>query len=204
MFAFVQGILDGVTEDGCIVDVGGFGVNVGISARTASRLPGIGEAVKLYTYTALREDAISLYGFLNRDELDLFKRLISVSGIGPKAGLSILSELDPDSVRFAILSGDAKAISAAPGIGPKMAQRVILELKDKVRLTEESLLEQAASAGGAHADTDSMSPERADAVAALVALGYSATESRKAVAKIPDTEGMDSGAVLGAALKYLF
>jgi Holliday junction DNA helicase RuvA len=204
MFAFVQGILDGITEDGCIVDVGGFGVNVGISARTASQLPGIGEAVKLYTYTALREDAISLYGFLNRDELELFKRLISVSGVGPKAGLSILSELDPDSVRFAILSGDAKAISAAPGIGPKTAQRIILELKDKVRLTEESLLEQAASAGNVHAATENMSPERSDAVAALIALGYSSTESRKAVAQIPDTEGMDSGAVLGAALKYLF
>ncbi|MBR6325268.1 MAG: Holliday junction branch migration protein RuvA [Lachnospiraceae bacterium] len=204
MFAFVHGTLDSITSDECVIDLGGFGVNVGISARTAQSLPGIDEEVKLYTYTSVREDAISLYGFLSRDELDLFRRLIGVSGIGPKGGLSILSELDPDAVRFAILSGDAKAISRAPGIGPKTAQRVILELKDKVKLEDDAFIREIQNGGASPAPSAGMSPERADAVAALAALGYSSAEARKAVLQVEEQSGMDSGAYLSAALKFLF
>ncbi|MBR4768681.1 MAG: Holliday junction branch migration protein RuvA, partial [Lachnospiraceae bacterium] len=119
MIAYVNGILADIYEDRAVVDVGGIGMNVFISVSTASMLPGIGEEVKLYTYTLVREDTFSLYGFLSRDELALFKRLITVSGIGPKGGLSILSVMNADDLRFAILSGDSKLIATAPGIGKK-------------------------------------------------------------------------------------
>ena len=116
MIAYVKGTVEDITEDNAVVDVGGIGYNVRISADTAARLPGIGERVKLYTYTSVREDAIQLFGFLSKNDLDIFKKCITVSGIGPKGGLAILSVLDADSLRFAILSGDVKAITKAPGI----------------------------------------------------------------------------------------
>ena len=200
MIAFVEGIVDYLDPELCVVDTGGWGVNVNISLRTMQRLPGIGEQVKLYTHTAVREDAIALYGFLSRDDLEVFRRLLSVSGVGPKAALSILSELDADELRFAILSGDAKAISRAPGVGAKIAQRVILELKDKVKLTEEKLLTGVKEG---LEGPEGLSQEKQDAIAALVALGYSQTESRRAVSQIPEDPGMDSGALLSAALKFL-
>ena len=99
-------------------------------------LPQIGEEIKLHTYLNVREDAMQLFGFLTRDDLEIFRLLIGVSGIGPKGGLSILSKLSADDLRFAVLSGDAKAISSAPGIGKKTAEKVIIELKDKLNLEE--------------------------------------------------------------------
>ena len=132
MIAYVNGIVEDIAEDNVVLDVNGLGYNIKISADTASRLPGIGEPVKLYTYTCVREDAFLLYGFLTRSDLEIFKKLITVNGIGPKGGLAILSVMDGDDLRFAILSGDVKAISKAPGIGSKTAQRVILDLKDKI------------------------------------------------------------------------
>ena len=125
MIAYVKGIVEDITEDNAVVDVGGMGYNIRISADTAARLPGIGETVKLYTYTSVREDAIQLFGFLSKNDLDIFRKCITVSGIGPKGGLAILSVLDADSLRFAILSGDVKAITKAPGIGSKTAERLI-------------------------------------------------------------------------------
>ena len=129
MFAYINGFLEDVTVDNAVIDVNGFGINVRISADTASRLPGIGEQVRLYTYTYVKEDAFLLYGFLSRSDLEMFKLCITVSGIGPKGALAILSVMDADSLRFAIMSGDAKAISKAPGVGTRTAQRLILELK---------------------------------------------------------------------------
>ena len=128
MIAYVNGVVDIISEDNVVLDVGGIGYNIKISASTAEKLPGAGKQVKLYTYTSVREDAIQLFGFLSRNDLDIFKKCISVSGIGPKGALAILSVLDADSLRFAILTGDAKAISKAPGIGAKTAERLILEL----------------------------------------------------------------------------
>ena len=129
MFAYINGFLEDVTVDNAVIDVNGFGINVRISADTASKLPGIGEQVRLYTYTYVKEDAFLLYGFLSRSDLEMFKLCITVSGIGPKGALAILSVMDADSLRFAIMSGDAKAISKAPGVGTRTAQRLILELK---------------------------------------------------------------------------
>jgi Holliday junction DNA helicase RuvA len=141
-----------------------------------------------------------LYGFLTKDDMELFKKLITVSGIGPKGGLAILSTLDADDLRFAILSGDAKAIAKAPGVGTKTAQRVILELKDKMSL------EEAFEKKTQHAQQQPSTGTglvKNDAVMALTALGYSSTESMKAVSAVTITEEMDVEAVLKAALKNL-
>ncbi|MCM1189095.1 MAG: Holliday junction branch migration protein RuvA [bacterium] len=202
MIAFVKGIVEDIAEDNVVVDVNGMGINVKISADTASRLPRGGEPVKLYTYTCVREDAFWLYGFLTRSDLEIFKKLITVNGIGPKGGLAILSVMDADSLRYAIMSGDAKALAKAPGIGAKTAQRVILDLKDKITIDDVLIGREiaATAAGGAGADT----PQKKEAVEALVALGYGQAESMKAVNSIEGIEEMDSGAVLKAALKKIF
>lgn len=202
MIAYVKGIIEDITEDNAVIDVNGIGYNVKISADTASRLPGIGETAKLYTYTCVREDAFQLFGFLTRSDLEIFKKLITVNGIGPKGGLAILSVMDADDLRFAIMSGDAKAISKAPGIGAKTAQRVILDLKDKISIDDEMISREIAqgSAASLRADT----PQKQEAIAALVSLGYGQAESTRAVNAIEDIETLDSGAVLKAALKKLF
>ena len=208
MFAYVNGFLEDTTVDNAVIDVNGFGINVRISADTASRLPGIGEEVRLYTYTYVKEDAFLLYGFLSRSDLEMFKLCITVSGIGPKGALAIVSVMDADALRFAIMSGDAKAISRAPGVGARTAQRLILELKDKISI-DDTLISREIAAGGAqgiltagslHIDSE----KKKEAVEALVALGYGQAESLKAVNALEDVETMDSGAILKAALKKLF
>ena len=205
MIAYVNGIIDDITEDNVVVDVGGVGMNVKISADTAARLPGIGEPVKLYTYTSVREDAFWLYGFLSRNDLEIFKKCITVNGIGPKGALSILSVLDADSLRFAIVSGDAKAIAKAPGVGVKTAERLILELKGKLDINDAMINREIAAYGAGNSgavvgDT----PQKREAVEALVSLGYNQAEALKAVNSIEGIEEMDSGTVLKAALKKMF
>lgn len=200
MYAYIKGELAEINTDHIVIEAGGIGYQVFISLQTFDYLPAVGENLKIYTYLYLREDAMILYGFLTKDDLELFKLLISVSGIGPKGGLAILSTLEADDLRFAILSGDAKAISKAPGVGGKTAQRVILELKDKLSLEDafeaktEHVQKNAAAAGGS---------VKNDAVMALTALGYSSTESLKAVSAVEITEDMDVEEVLKAALKHL-
>ncbi|MBR1703455.1 MAG: Holliday junction branch migration protein RuvA [Lachnospiraceae bacterium] len=206
MIAYVNGIIEDISEDNVVIDVGGIGYNVRISADTASKLPGIGEPAKLYTYFSVREDAQWLYGFLSRSALELFKKCITVNGIGPKGALAILSVMDVDSLRYAIMTGDAKAISKAPGIGAKTAERLILDLKDKIQIDDaligREIAETAAGAGAGNPLADT--PQKKEAVEALVALGYGQTESIKAVNSIPEIENMDSGAILKAALKRMF
>lgn len=200
MYAYIKGELAEINTDHIVVEAGGIGYQVFISLQTFDYLPSVGEDLKIYTYLYLREDAMILYGFLTKDDMELFKLLISVSGIGPKGGLAILSTLEADDLRFAILSGDAKAISKAPGVGGKTAQRVILELKDKLSLEDafeaktEHVQKNVAAAGGS---------VKNDAVMALTALGYSSTESLKAVSAVEITEDMDVEEVLKAALKHL-
>jgi len=204
MIAYVNGCIEDIAEDNVVIDVGGIGYNVHISADTAARLPGVGERTKLYTYTNVKEDTFQLYGFLSRGELAMFKLCITVSGIGPKGGLAILSVMDVDSLRFAIMSGDTKAISKAPGIGARTAQRLILELKDKISVDDSLINREIAvtAAGNALASADS--EQKREAVEALVSLGYGQAESLKAVNAIEGIENMDSGAVLKAALKKMF
>ncbi|WP_026487957.1 Holliday junction branch migration protein RuvA [Butyrivibrio sp. XBB1001] len=210
MIAYVNGILENIEEGLAVIDVNGIGVNVFISGSTMDRMPGIGEAVKLYTYTNVKEDSFTLFGFLSRDELNLFKMLITVNGIGPKGGLSILSVMTPDDLRFAILSGDSKSLSKAPGIGKKTAERITLELRDKLKISEDELLGGGAGASamsGVSSEGDGINPARDEAVAALVALGYNSTDSMKAVRKVlassPEA-GDDTERLLKLALKEMF
>lgn len=202
MFAYIKGIVEAVTEDNVVLDVHDVGYNVKISADTAGRLPAPGNPVRLYTYTLVKEDAFMLYGFLTRDELELFKQCITVSGIGPKAAQAILSVMDTDSLRFAIMSGDVKAISKAPGIGKRTAERLILELKGKITMEDTAIGRDMASHGSGSLSVDS--DQKREAIEALVSLGYGQAESMKAVNSIEGIEAMDSGAVLKAALKKMF
>lgn len=208
MIAYIKGILADVREDGIVVEAGSIGYNIQVPGNVIGNLPGIGSEVKIHTYTHVREDAFLLYGFLTKDDLDIFKKCITVSGIGPKGALAILSVMDADSLRFAIISGDAKAIAKAPGVGARTAERLILELKDKVKI-EDTLVGREVAAGSRLDVADSTTASgindmKKDAAQALVALGYSSTEALKAVNKIEDLEGMDSEAILKAALKYIF
>lgn len=208
MISYVRGPLVEVEEDVIVVEAGGMGYNIHVPLSVLENLPKIGAEVRIYTYLQVREDAVSLYGFLTRQDLSMFKQLIGVNGIGPKAALGILSVLRPDDLRMAILSGDAKAISKAPGVGAKTAQRVILDLKDKVNL--EDML-TGMGAGGLAGDRDGAGGAGAgfggsagmEAVSALVALGYSNMEASKAVRRVTITDEMTPEDVLKAALKHL-
>ena len=206
MVAYVNGILESIEEGNAVVDVNGIGINVNISGSTMDRMPGIGEVVKLYTYTNVKEDAFTLFGFLSRDELGLFKLLITVNGIGPKGGLAILSVMSPDDLRFAIIAGDSASIAKAPGIGKKTAERITLELKDKIKVTEDSLLSQGRDSLGGELSGENSSAKD-ETVAALVALGYNQSDAMRAVRKVL---GSDAGAaadtedLLKLALKEMF
>ena len=203
MISYLRGELVAVEEQKAIIDVGGVGYGVYMSQQAMTLLPACGNEVKVHTYLNVREDAMQLFGFLTREDLEVFRLLIGVSGIGPKAGLNILSCLSPDELRFAVLSGDAKAISAAPGIGKKTAEKLILELKDKPKI--EDVLEHAAHGddGGVQNGMESADTNmQAEAVQALTALGYGSAESLRAVKKTsPDCATVED--VLKEALKYL-
>lgn len=201
MYAYIKGELAEINIDHIVIETGGIGYQIFIPGQTFEYLPAIGEELKVYTYLYLREDAMILYGFLTKDDLELFKLLISVSGIGPKGGLAILSTLDADDLRFAVLSGDAKAIAKAPGVGGKTAQRVILELKDKMSL--EDAFEKKTQHVQETANAPATGSVKNDAVLALTALGYSSTESLKAVSRVEITDSMDDEDVLKAALKHI-
>ena len=200
---YIRGILEEMEEDKVIVDVGGVGYGIYMAGTAMGRLPALGKEVKIHTYLHVKEDLMQLYGFLTRDELRVFKLLIGVSGIGPKGGLGILSALGPDDLRFAVASNDVKAIQAAPGIGKKTAEKLILELKDKLKL--EDALENTVNAGQNTLDTSvgTTNEMMSEAVQALVALGYGNTEALKAVRQVEITEGMDVEEVLRQSLKYM-
>ena len=202
MIAFINGTIVDITEDNVILEVNGIGYNVKISEQTSQNLPGTGKSVKLYTYTCVREDAFLLYGFLNREELDLFKKIITVNGIGPKGGLAILSVMSADDLRMAIISGDAKKISKAPGIGAKTASRVILDLKDKISL-EETLFMRDINNYDIKETSHDLTAE-SEAIEALVALGYSPSDALKAVKAISAPSDADAEMILKLALKHLF
>ncbi len=193
MFAYIKGIITDLEADNLVLECNNIGYNIRIPLSVAQRLPKIGTEVKIYTYTSVREDAFQLFGFLTKDDLEIYRKLITVNGIGPKGALGILSVMSADDLRFAILSGDAKAISKAPGIGGKSAERIILDLKDKIQIT--------ASPERNPYNSTPDSGAKNEALEALTALGYSPAEALKAVNQVTITEGMDSGAVLKQALK---
>lgn len=204
MISYIRGELCDIEEQKAIVDVNGVGYGIYMPQQALSLLPPMGQQVKIHTYLNIREDAMQLFGFLTKEDLNVFRPLIGVNGIGPKAGLNILSCLSPDELRFAVLSGDAKAISATPGIGKKTAEKLILELKDKLNI--EDMLEHAAHGGDSEdlaSGTDTASNTmQAEAVQALTALGYGSAESLRAVKKSsPECSSVED--ILKEALKFL-
>lgn len=204
MINFVKGELDTVTENSIVVENNGIGFEILVPLSVVSNLPQTGNEVKIYTYTYVREDALQLYGFLTKDELAMFKLLITVSGIGPKGALGILSVMDADALRFAILADDAASISKAPGVGKKTAGKLILELKDKMDFEEavENVLDKGQAAAGA-GDAANGGVAANEAIQALVALGYTSTEAVKAVKKVAVTPEMTVEDILKAGLKNL-
>ena len=203
MIAYLKGTLEEIENDYIVVDVNDIGYQVKVSLRVIEGLPGIGSLIKIYTYTYVREDVIALYGFLTKDDLQMFLLLLGVNGVGPKGALGILSMFSAQELRLAIISQDAKTIAKAPGIGAKTAQRMLIDLKDKVSVEEtfEKMGSEAPSMPTVKAEN---AGARSDAIEALTALGYSASESMKAVNAVEITEGMSSDAVLKAALKNMF
>ena len=190
-------------EDRVIVDVAGVGYGIFMAGSIHwSCCPPVGTEVKIHTYLNVKEDCMQLFGFLTRDDLEVFRLVIGVNGIGPKGGLNILSQLTPDDLRFAVLSGDVKAISAAPGIGKKTAEKLILELKDKLKL-EDTLNHNDGKEGADPVYGNVQGNIQSEAVQALVALGYGNTEALRAVKQIEITEDTQVEEVLKQALKLM-
>lgn len=200
MISYIRGELAAIEEEKVIVDVQGVGYGIFMPGQSMGMLPSIGEKVKLHTYMNVREDAMQLFGFLTQDDLKVFKLVIGVSGIGPKGGLSILSHLSPDDLRFAVMSHDVKAISGVPGIGKKTAEKLIIELKDKLSI--EDVLDKKIESNSPSVSSVA-NQTQAEAVQALVALGYGNTEAMKAVKKVDMDEETTVEEILKQALKYI-
>ncbi len=198
MITFLTGEVVSVTEKQLILDVNHVGFRLSISARDARKMPDPGEEITIFTYMSVREDAITLFGFLEEEDLEIYRRLITVGGIGPKGGLGILSVMDADEIRFAVLAEDAKSIAKAPGIGLKTAQKVILELKDKMDLND--VISKRMEKGGP-AESSALDAQRAEAIDMMTALGYTASEALRAVRGAHLTEGMSADEILRAALR---
>lgn len=204
MISYVKGELVSLTEDLAIIENNGIGYNIHIPSAASFGGLEPGMTVKIYTYMNVREDDISLFGFVSEDDLACFKMLITVSGIGPKNALSILSVLSASDLKVAIISGDAKAISSAPGVGKKSAERVILELKDKIDM--EGLLTGVTA--GESAITGKVGTAAAggtftEVVEALVSMGASDSEAYKAARGVEGAENLSVDAYLKAALKIV-
>lgn len=197
MIYSLNGILTYTDPTTAVVECAGVGYGCRVTYNTLRQLPDVGKQVMLFTYMNVREDAVDLFGFYSKEELECFKLLISVNGVGPKAGISILSELTPNAVCSAISTGDSKTLTRAQGIGPKVAQRIVLELKDKVGFEVSNDGADASDIVG-----ESKSGSKSEAISALVTLGYSQTEAKQAVAKCDNTK--DTEEIIKDALKYLF
>ena len=199
MLYYVSGTV-AVLEPGlAVIDCGGVGYACATTNYTLSQLKK-GERARLYTYLHVREDIFELYGFASQQELNSFKMLIGVSGVGPKAALAILSATTPQNLALSIVTEDEKALTAAQGIGKKIAQRIILELKDKLSL-EEAFEKRLENSG--QAPISVASDARGEAVQALTALGYSSTDALRAVKQAQVTEDMTTEEILKAALKNM-
>ena len=204
MIGYIKGRLEEVMDGAIIVDNNGIGYEIFVPASVIGSLPSKGNEVKIYTYMNVREDSLQLFGFMTRDDLEVFKMLITVSGIGPKGALGILGVMSADDVRFAVMSEDAKTISKAPGIGAKTARKLIIELKDKLNFKD--VIEGALDRGESAAANNSSSSDKqiiSDAVEALTALGYSASDAMKAVRMVEMTDDMTVEMLLKLSLKNM-
>lgn len=199
MIAYLKGTLEESRPGKIVIDVNGIGMNVIIPDSMREYLPAIGNEVKVYTYMSVREDGMSLYGFLSRDALDLFNMLIGVSGVGPKGAQAIIGAFDVSDIKYFIITEDVSSLSKAPTIGKKTAERIILDLKDKINKEDVLLLKDNLL----HESVDNNS-EVNDAIEALVALGYDKKASKNAVMQIENVNELSSDNILKLALRYLF
>lgn len=205
MISFVKGILVETETDAVVIETAaGLGFHIFMPGNLLDTLPPVGEELKLYTHFQVREDGMSLFGFRSREDLQMFRLLLGVSGVGPKAALGLLSGISADDLRFAVLAEDTKAIAKAPGVGVKTARKIILELKDKLNLEEAMEWKQA------HLEEASALPVKgaadgaaAEAVLALTALGYANSEALRAVKQVEGAEVMKVEDILKAALKHI-
>lgn len=199
MFAYIRGKLAYKHNDYIVVEANGVGYKIYTSLSTIQNVEPVGSEVKIYTYLYVREDMMNLYGFLTQEELGMFELLLSVSGVGPKAAISVISSMSPSKFGLSVITNDYKALTKAQGVGNKMAQRIILELKDKISKME--LTDNCS-------DEDEVNNEVKDnsrfseAVSALMVLGYTASEANKAVASVY-MDNMDIETVIKNALKAL-
>lgn len=203
MIAYIKGTVAEVLEDRVILEAGNMGYNIFMPMGAVEHLLHKGQEVKIHTYLNVKEEALQLFGFLTRDDLNTFKLLLGVNGIGPKAALGILSGLTADELRFAVLADDVKTISRAPGIGKKTAQKLILELKDKFNI-QEALEIKAEHTQTVSGEATDLTDVKKEAIEALTALGYSGADALRAVKKVELTPDMSVETLLKQALKNMF
>lgn len=198
MFDYIKGTIEYIADDMLVIENGGIGYRLMTSSFTTKYVK-LHELHTLYTYMHVREDGITLFGFLTKDEIQVFKYLISVSGIGPKGAISIMSVLTVDELRIAILSDDYKAISKANGVGAKTAQRVVMDLKDKFKLEDVLYGKSQANDLSESVGNDIIS----ETAMALTSLGYTNAEALSAIKKVGNSDGMTVEQLLSAALKNI-
>ena len=190
MIASLQGVVESLGTDWAIINVGGVGFRVYMPSSVLSTLGTAGDSVKLHTHLHVKEDELSLYGFSTADELYLFETLIGVSGLGPRLALAMLSTMKVEQLTMAIATGSTDILTSVPGIGKKMAERLVLELKDKI------------GAGLVAVPAAQVAEEHAEVLAALTSLGYSVSEASQAVATLPRTDGLSLEEQVKLALQY--
>ena len=202
MLSYIIGEVAEISADTVVNENNGIGFKIKTSAMTIDSLPPVGDMVRIYTYLHVREDAMQIFGFLSKDELEVFKLLLNVNGIGPKGALGILSAISTDDLRFAVLSDDVNLIKSCPGVGAKTAQKLIIELKDKLRL--EDAFEMAVNNNNKkNTVQDNTVIVMNEAVEALVSLGYSSKDAIAAVKKVENIQNKNSEQILKEALKGL-
>lgn len=199
MFAYISGKLGYKHNEYIVVEANGIGYKINTALPTIQNAGSPGADVKVYTHLYVREDIMSLYGFLSKEELGMFELLIGVSGVGPKAAVSILSSISPSKFSLAVITDDIKTLTKAQGIGNKMAQRIILELKDKIKKEQLVSVDTGISK---NVPVDEEGSRISEAVSALMVLGYTPLEANKAVSSVYN-EGMDLEAIIKNALKSL-
>lgn len=205
MISFVKGKLVYIYENTIIVENNGIGYEIFVPMSVIGNMPQIGSEVMIYTYMNVREDALQLFGFLDRDTLEVFKLLITVSGIGPKGAIGVLGTLSADDIRYAVMAEDAKTIAKAPGIGAKTASKVVIELKDKLKMRDVAEdIKSEIDGQQSIFEKDDTKQAVSDAIESLVALGYSATEATKAVRKADKGDSVTVEELLKLSLKYLY
>ncbi len=199
MFAYIKGTLEYKGNDYIVVEANGVGYKIFTAMSTLESAGGIGTSVKLHTHLYVREDIMNIYGFATQEEMGMFELLISVSGVGPKAAISVISSVPPSKFGLAVITDDAKTLTRAPGIGNKMAQRIILELKDKMKKEQLAAVNNTEEQGAA---ADRQRSGAAEAISALMVLGYTPLEASRAVSAVY-SEGMELELIVKNALKGL-